>query len=109
MAAIAWWTAGAGLVALAVRAMARHEAVLDEVRRQCRRLDVQLLDQTVHLRALRLVRCARGLAIHRRYQFEFTRDGRERVAANIEFRGRQGLWLSYPADGGITVVRLGKP
>lgn len=107
MAPFAWWLATAGLVSLALRAMARHEAVLAEVRRQCRRLDMQLLDQTVQLRALRPVRCGRRVMVRRRHRFEFTCDGRRRLAAEIEFCGRRALWLSYPDAGGITVVRLG--
>lgn len=45
----------------------------------CRRQDLQLLDATVSLNALRLRRTPRGhVALHRTYQFEYSSDGEQR-------------------------------
>ena len=60
-----WWFA-----AVAAKETARLHAA-----RACRDAGVQLLDQTVALRAVRPVRTHGGVALRWRYGFEFSADG----------------------------------
>lgn len=61
------------------RAYAVKEMVLNIVRRHCKEMSVQLLDDSVVLRGLWLKRDAHGaLKVRRSYEFEFTSTGDER-------------------------------
>ncbi|SDU33712.1 DUF3301 domain-containing protein [Halopseudomonas salegens] len=74
----AWWWRGMGLRELALR----------QVRQHCRKADVQLLDESIVLRRLRLSRNRRGRwGIGRRYGFEFTVTGERRYNGCIDLHG----------------------
>jgi hypothetical protein len=66
LAAAAYWWVHAGSAKETARAQAA---------RACSEAGVQLLDQTVVLRAVRPVRTQGGIALRWRYGFEFSADG----------------------------------
>jgi len=67
-----------------------RELALKLARRHCEKLDIELLDQNVALRGLRLRRDQRGhLRLARVYDFEFTVTGDQRLAGCITLFGRQ--------------------
>lgn len=62
---------------------------LQQVSRSCQQQGLQLLDQTLVLRGLWLVRSPNGiLALRRRYQFEFTSTGQARYRGEIVLLGQ---------------------
>jgi len=66
----------------ALRARERARTLAHEL---CTRVGVQLLDQTVALRRLRLQRIpGRGLGVRRCYGFEFSRDGIDRWRGSLD-------------------------
>lgn len=68
----------------------------------CASAHVQLLDQTVALQRLRLVRThGRGLRVRRDWSFEFSIDGRDRHRGALSVLGGVLLahTLALPADG----------
>ena len=68
--------------------MRAREAAVRAARGFCRRLDVQLLDQTVHLGKVALGRHAGRPALCRIYAFEFTVTGHERQTGYVALAGR---------------------
>lgn len=65
----------------------------------CREVDAQLLDQTVALHRLRMVRDTDGRAAWlRTYRFEYTLDGVQRLRGSVVLRGRtiEGLTMDTP-------------
>ena len=79
---------GAGFYLLSAQ---RHrELALTAVRQHCKRMDVQLLDQTVALKRLWIKRHKNGKpALWRRYDFEFTGTGEDRNIGWIITLGNQ--------------------
>ncbi len=87
------------LMCLALLALAalywRHSLYIKErayraARKRCQELELQLLDDSVYLRQLRVKRNDRGiLALWRAYQFEFTVSGSERYRGHVLMLGRQ--------------------
>lgn len=77
--AASFWSAGRAAAEIAVTVG----------RRACQAAGVQLLDQTVHARGLRLRRSADGwLGLERTFRFEYSEDGVERhVGQLVLFRG----------------------
>ncbi|MFN2309230.1 MAG: DUF3301 domain-containing protein [Gammaproteobacteria bacterium] len=54
----------------------------------CRRQDLQLLDGTVALNALRLRRSPQGhVTLHRTYQFDYSHDGEQRLRGFVLMLG----------------------
>lgn len=104
LVALAWYSA------LAARESARYHA-----RILCRRAHLQLLDDTVALTRLRWDRNDDGrLQLVRRYRFEVSSDGHDRLAAELHLQGTElaGYTLPEVATGpteGGTVVRLPLP
>lgn len=75
---VCWWW----------RAHAVKEMVLNIVRKHCKEMDVQLLDDTVVLRGFWFKRDAnQSLRIRRSYEFEFTTTGDERYHGNAVVLG----------------------
>ncbi|WP_455386214.1 DUF3301 domain-containing protein [Acidihalobacter prosperus] len=82
-----------------VDALRAREAALRACRRTCERLGLQLLDETVALRHLRLRRDADGrLRLRRHYGFEYSERGSERRQGEAVLLGRRvesvrGDWI----------------
>lgn len=77
---------------------ARELAVL-EVRRQCQRHGLQLLDETVGLRALRVRRSVAGRVIERGYGFDVSIDGDDRQPGRLWMRAGQLSAITLPTTG----------
>lgn len=61
-----------------------REIALAHARRECRTMDLQLLDESVALRGLWLRRDPEGrIHLWRRYRFEFTSTGDERYSGEV--------------------------
>lgn len=75
---------------------ARERAVL-EARRQCQQHGLQLLDETVGLRRLRLRRVNGMLRLERCYGFEVSLAGHDRASANLWMLGDVLGALSLPS------------
>lgn len=74
-----------------------------EVRNACQRAGVQFLDQSVALRGVRLQRDEHGrLRWLRRYQFDYSCIGHDRLSGAIAMLGNQVHWITEPtqANGG---------
>ncbi len=80
----------AGVIYVWYKGLAVRERALKAVESYCNKLDLQLLDQNVSLRALWLKRDDRGrLALWRRYQFEFTTTGDQRYRGQVVLLGNR--------------------
>lgn len=89
-------------------ALGARERARAHARRLCRAAHLQLLDETVALRRLRLGRRGDGrLQIEREYRFEVSRNGRDRLPAGLRLAGEElsGWFLPPPLeaaeDGGV--------
>ena len=72
--------------------MARRHA-----RDACHRQQVQLLDQSVALRRVRLRRADDGrMRLQRDYQFAYSARGDDRQLGELAMLGRELLWISEP-------------
>ncbi|NRP36122.1 hypothetical protein XMD579_000931 [Marinobacterium sp. xm-d-579] len=80
----------AGVIYVWYKGLAVRERALNAVESYCNKLDLQLLDQNVSLRALWLKRDDRGrLTPWRRYQFEFTTTGDQRYRGQVVLLGNR--------------------
>jgi len=78
--AAAWWWRAHGI----------RERALQLARQHCARQGVELLDENVALRRLRLRRGANGmLCLAREYGFEFTASGQDRYDGSITMLGQR--------------------
>lgn len=108
---------GTALVIWLKLTRARELAVL-EVRRQCQSHGLQLLDETVSLRALRWRRVGAGRFIERGYGFEVSVDGDDREPGRLWMRAGQLSAITLPTMSGHrpatagevndTIARLGR-
>ncbi|WP_417585237.1 DUF3301 domain-containing protein [Nitrincola sp.] len=89
LTALIWMTLIAVIALLWWQNLKARELALKQVKRYCEREALQLLDQSVALRRLSMVRSPHNgqLTIKRRYVFEFTSTGDERYQGNIELLG----------------------
>ncbi len=73
-------------------------------RRLCDDLRLQRLDDAVALHRLNLARTQNGLAIERRFRFEFSTTGADRCRGEICLHGKLPMWahLDHP-DGAIHI------
>lgn len=83
--------------------MRQHDHALHEARRVCADHDVQLLDHSVGLSALKLRRHDGRLVWERRYSFEVSTDGSNRLDGSLWLRhgrlaGISAAWLKPAAD-----------
>lgn len=85
-----------GLVASWIGLTAARERAVAQASRLCSERDVQLLDQSVALSALRLYRHDGQLGVEVRYGFEVSLDGRTRQRGQIWMRGRRVARLVIP-------------
>ena len=74
------------------RAKAIKDFVLQEARRYCKTMDVELLDDAVYLRGLWFKRDDQGrLRVWRRFLFDFTSTGEERYTGRVIMLGTRIL------------------
>ena len=84
-----------------------RERVLVACRQACGQLEVQLLDQTVVLSRLRLVRDPRGRWHFRRlYKFEFSTDGAQRYQGRAALTGPVMQYVHLDHPDGSTFLQL---
>jgi hypothetical protein len=75
------------VIGLWLKLSAARERAAAEARRQCERYGLQLLDETVGLRALRLRRVAGRRRLERCYGFEVSIDGADREQGSLWMLG----------------------
>ncbi|BBD80079.1 DUF3301 domain-containing protein [Aerosticca soli] len=85
--------AGIAAAWLALTRMREHAGA--EVRRQCRRRGLQLLDDSIGWRVVRLRRVQGRFHLACRYDFEVSMDGADRA--------RGSLWMTAAGPAGITL------
>src|SRR5690625_2554835 len=103
-------------IGLWLDAMRQHDHALHEARRVCADHDVQLLDHSVGLSALKLRRHEGHLVWERRYSFEVSSDGSNRLDGSLWLRhgrlaGISAAWLkpatdAHPIHAGTRVTSL---
>ncbi|MEH6491926.1 DUF3301 domain-containing protein [Halopseudomonas sp.] len=82
---IGWWL---------LRNLGLRDRAMQLVRHECKRSDVQLLDESIALCGVRLARNRHGRpGLVRRYAFEFTVTGEHRYDGYIDLHGQQLLHL----------------
>jgi hypothetical protein len=86
-------TAVAGLW---LKLSAARERAVAEAQRQCERYGLQLLDDSVGLRALRVRRVAGWLRLERGYGFELSIDGADRQQGLLWMQGTEVSELRLP-------------
>lgn len=92
-----------GALALAWREqLAAREQAIACARRLCAEAGLQLLDQSVALGRLRVVRDRGGPALERHYSFEVSLDGKDRHRAGVRLRGGRLAGFSLPVAAGVT-------
>lgn len=64
---------------------------------RCHELNLQLLDQSMVLKKIRLRRSSDGLHWYRRYEFEFSSTGTERYPGHVELAGNRLLGIEMAA------------
>jgi len=80
----------AGALLLWFDAMRTRETALDIARQTCERKGFQLLDQTVALRGIGLIRNRAGhLVLRRTYVFDYSTDGGDRRSGFVILAGRR--------------------
>lgn len=79
-----------------LRLSAARERAAGEARQQCERYGLQMLDESVGLRALRLRRVAGRLRLERCYGFEVSIDGADREQASLWMLGNTLRELRLP-------------
>jgi hypothetical protein len=90
-----------GIVGLWLKLSVARERAIQEARRQCQQHGLQLLDETVGLRGVRLRRINGLRMIERCYGFEVSIDGDDREAGRLWMIGNALSGLSLP-----TIERL---
>jgi len=91
-----WWTGSRA-----------HELAVDHARLACRQRQLQFLDQTAALSAMRLTRNAAGThCLERRYTFEFTDQGEYRDNASVTMQGHSLKNIHFPYTRDIDGHRI---
>ncbi len=85
-----------GIVGLWLKLSVARERAVQEARRQCQQHGLQLLDETVGLRSLRLRRVNGLRMIERCYGFEVSIDGHDREPGRLWMIGNTLSSLSLP-------------
>ncbi len=83
-----------------------HERVVTIARTVCRDLNVQLLDDTVVLRRLRVYWRRHGFELVRTYRFEFSTDGTRRDAGDVALNGMRLEWVRIEHPDGDYFVEI---
>jgi len=76
-----------------------RERAVDEARRQCAQHGVQLLDETVGLRNVRLQRVAGRRRLELGYGFEVSAHGDDRLDGRLWMHGERLVGVSLPSVG----------
>lgn len=84
-------------VGLWMKSSTARERAVREARGLCQRYELQLLDETVGLRRLRLRRMDGLLRIERCYDFEVSVDGRDRKSGELWMVGNVVTHTSLPS------------
>lgn len=93
---------------------AAREAGVAAVRKACLADGLQLLDETIAIRSLRLKRCVDGrLGLYRIYEFEYSQTGDDRRRGSIHLFGRTPAIINVgapptSADSPTPLLRIGK-
>jgi Protein of unknown function (DUF3301) len=90
-------------------ALGARERAIRYGRELCRSAGVQLLDQTVSLKRIRIARVDGLPTLVRRYGFEISLDGRDRHRGHLELKGYHlGAWsLPQTSDPAAGIVSIG--
>jgi len=83
--------------------LAARELAIESVKRTCKQLGVQMLDQTVAIQRVRPHLSSRGLRLRRRYQFEFSIDGGERFPGRAELLGHRVVSIQLDGPEGLVM------
>jgi hypothetical protein len=79
-----------GIAWVVLQGMRARELALVSSRHHCRRLGLQLLDETVQQDGLKLLRDSEGRwRVWRRYGFEYTADGERRERGSVITHGQR--------------------
>lgn len=73
----------------------------------CTQANVQLLDQTVALQRMRLIRFAAGVRLRRDYRFDFSVDGRDRHRGTLSLIAGELQTHSLPISNAFADEPLG--
>jgi hypothetical protein len=84
------------VVGLWLKLSRAREQATHEARLQCKQHGLQLLDESVGLRSVRLHRARGGLLLERCYTFEVSIDGDDREPGRLWMVGRAVTGLSLP-------------
>tara|TARA_R110002167_G_scaffold193643_5_gene396231 strand:+ start:4815 stop:5129 length:315 start_codon:yes stop_codon:yes gene_type:complete len=80
-----------------LRARDLKQLALSKATNHCKELDLALLDESVVLKKISLMRNIKGrLVLSRAYQFDFTSNGEDRYQGSIILAGRQVLQIKLP-------------
>lgn len=102
-----WFLAALGLAAWAWHSSrAAHERVVVIARTVCRDLNVQLLDDTVALKRLRVHWRRHGFELSRTYGFEFSADGSGRNSGDVALNGLRLEWVRIEHPDGDYFVEI---
>lgn len=97
------WLAIGGLVVLGwlwLDGLKKRELAVKAARRVCDQADVQLLDESVALRKLRLQRNARQqIKLYREYAFEYSNTGDNRLPGRVYLLGEVVLDVNLLLPG----------
>ncbi|TBR40117.1 MULTISPECIES: DUF3301 domain-containing protein [Dyella] len=91
-----WLIVLAAITGLWLKMSRLRELAIAEARRQCERHGLQLLDETVGLRGIRLRKLDGQRVFERGYAFEVSIDGNDREPGRIWFAGGQLTGVSLP-------------
>lgn len=96
-----WVLVLALLVWLWYQAVGLRDAARRTCEASCRRVGVQLIDQTVSLKGLSLnKRAANGRWITWHYRFEFSETGWDRRPGQMTMRGKVPHWIEFSRSHG---------
>jgi hypothetical protein len=87
----------AAVAGLWLKSTRAREHAVDEARRQCAQHNLQLLDETVGLRGLRLRRIGGRRRVEAGYTFEVSAHGDDRLEGRLWMRGGRLAALSLPS------------
>lgn len=91
-----WLLGLLGLVALWLKLSRAREVAVREARRQCERHGLQLLDETVGLRSIRLRKLGEHRVFERSYAFEVSIDGDDREPGRLWYAAGRVTGVSLP-------------